>query len=63
MENALRPFRIDLRFYIEAEDIHEAIEAAKEGRVKPFAVTAMPTDVDQYQAIREAIASQDKDTL
>ena len=58
----MSPFRVGLRFYIEAEDIHEAIEAAKECRTEPFAVTAMPTGVDQYQAIREAIASQEKET-
>lgn len=59
----MRPFRIDLRFYIEAEDIHQAIEKAKKGEVDPFAVVAMPTDVDQYQAIREAVAQQGKETL
>lgn len=51
----MRRYRIDRRYYVEAENGTEAIQKVEDGESKPFSLCCAPVDVDVATAARETI--------
>ncbi len=50
----MRRYRIDVRYYVEAEDSNGAMEKIRDGE-EPFAVCTVPLDEHGKQIIKEMI--------